>query len=68
MLHKLIVFLLQLSFLKKLDRHLKPGGMLVYLLSDEEDRDAQTERLLKNAGFTQMTVRDDLVSVRKLPA
>ena len=53
------------AFLKKLERHLKPGGMLVYMLSDEEDKDAQTERLVKNAGFAQMTVRDDLVSVRK---
>ena len=53
------------AFLKKINRHLKPGGMLVYMLSDEEEKDARMERMVKNAGFAQMTVREDLISVRK---
>ena len=52
-------------FLKKLDRHLKKGGMLVYMQSDDEEKDAQMKQRVTDGGYSRVTVRGDLVSVRK---
>lgn len=53
------------AFLRKLERHLKPGGMLVYMTMDDEEKDMRMQRRMAEAGFSRLTIRGDLVSARK---